>query len=93
MPAGARFGVAEGREEGGAELERCWEAEWGGPRQVAWEAAVAEVERRGQGATPEAERRGRCAVPEEEAVPDAGTGEATRPGLGAQHAPVWHLKS
>ena len=70
MPAGARFGVAEGREEGGAELERCWEAEWGrgweaergGPRQVAWEAAVAEVERRGQGATPEvaeAERRDR----------------------------------
>ena len=65
---------------------------------------MAEVERRGQGATPEvaedwrtvpeeAERRGRCAVPEEEAVPDAGTGEATRPGLGAQHAPVWHLKS
>ena len=41
----------------------------------------------------EAERRGRCAVPEEEAVPDAGTGEVMRPGLGAQHAPVWHLKS
>ena len=55
LSARARFDVAEGREEGGAELERCWEAEWGrgweaergGPRQVAWEAAVAEVERRG----------------------------------------------